>query len=62
MKETCLKDKIMEWGTAHVFKCPTCSDMERRGYKDEGKYWDDFFAHKLKPIKYKLVKGWKVKK
>lgn len=25
-----------------------------RGYRDESKYWDDFFKNKPKPIKYRI--------
>jgi hypothetical protein len=47
------KSKIGGW---HTFTCDICSDMTKRGYTSEAKYWDDLFANKLKPIKYKLVK------
>jgi len=39
----------------HTLKCDVCNDMARRGYVKEAKYWDDAFADKLKPIKYKLI-------
>jgi hypothetical protein len=32
--------------------------MTRRGYRSESKYWDDVFSNKLRPIKFKLIKGW----
>ena len=53
-----LKKKIIKWGHAHIFHCSPCFEMERMGYQSENKYWDDFFARKLKPIKYVLIKGW----
>jgi len=40
----------------HTEKCEVCNEMAKRGYRDEEKYWDDFFDHKLKPVKYKLIK------
>ena len=43
-------------GGWHTFTCDICSDMAKRGYTSEEKYWDDLFADKLKSIKYKLVK------
>ena len=51
-----MKTKYIKWGNYHIFNCDICFEMERRGYISEDKYWDDFFAHKEKPIKYKLVK------
>lgn len=62
-----VKTKIIKWGNAHIFNCDICYEMVRRDYKDlsmdtEGEYWDDFFAGELKPIKFKLVKGWKARK
>ena len=47
------KSEIGGW---HTITCDTCSDMCKRGYTSEEKYWDDLFSNKLKPIKYKLVK------
>ena len=47
------KSKIGGW---HTLTCETCSDMAKRGYTSEPKYWEDLFADKLRPIKYKLVK------
>ncbi len=57
--ETLKEKKIYksEIGGWHTLNCDTCSDMCKRGYTKEEKYWDDFFADKLKPIKYKLVKA-----
>jgi hypothetical protein len=46
------KLRITFW---HATQCAICWDMERRGYISEQKYWDDYFNHKEKPIKYKLV-------
>ena len=48
--------KIIKWGCGHILQCEICFEMERRGYKSESRYWDDFFRHTLKPIKYKLIK------
>ena len=43
-------------GHWHLFRCEICYDMAQHGYRQEEDYWSDFFAEKLKPIKYKLVK------
>jgi hypothetical protein len=42
--------------TDHVWECMCCEEMEKRGYRSESKFWDDFFAHKEKPVKYELLK------
>ena len=47
------KSKFGGW---HTLTCDICSEMCKRGYSSEAKYWEDLFANKLKPIKYKLVK------
>ena len=52
-----MKTKKIYWGDWHVFRCEICYEMERRGYEDEAEYWDDFFDHKEKPVKYRLVKA-----
>jgi hypothetical protein len=52
------KKKIIEWGQGHILQCPTCFEMERRGYESEDKYWEHDFDGKLKPIKYRMIKGW----
>ena len=57
-----MKKKIIKWGSGHVLQCDICFEMKRRGYNSESKYWDDFFSHKLKSIKYKIFKGWGDKK
>lgn len=49
--------KKIYWGDWHILKCDICYRMEQRGYRYEVRYWNDFFAHKLKPIKYRLVKA-----
>ncbi len=46
--------KIIGRWQGHIARCDTCFEMERRGYYSENRYWDDFFGHKLRPIKYKL--------
>lgn len=56
-----MKIKKIYWGDWHIFVCDICFEMERRDYYSESKYWDDFFDHKLRPIKYKLVKAKKEK-
>ena len=53
-----MKKKVIKWGHGHVLQCRICFEMERRGYRSESKYWDDFFAYKEKPIKYRIFKGW----
>ena len=62
-----MKKEIIKWGDGHILQCDICFQMVRRGYSlsepdEEGKYWDDFFAHKLKPVKYRIFKGWGDKK
>jgi hypothetical protein len=57
-KDKTLEVKTVKWGSGHVFDCLCCFDMERRGYESENDYWDDFFERKLKPVAFKLVKGW----
>jgi hypothetical protein len=39
----------------HILQCDICWEMAVRGYRSEPRYWDAFFADKLKPIKYVLV-------
>ena len=53
-----MKTIILEWGNAHIFQCDICFQMTRRGYRSESKYWDDVFSNKLRPVKFKLIKGW----
>ena len=53
-----MKNIVIKWGQGHIFRCYICFEMTRRGYKSEEKWWDDFFSHKEKPVKYKLIKGW----
>ena len=55
---TKLKSKVIPREDGHTLKCGTCYEMERRGYKSEDRYWSDFFADKLKPVKFKPSKGW----
>lgn len=55
---TVLKEKVIKWGYGHILHCMCCFEMERRGYKREELFWDDFFEHKEKPIKYIIIKGW----
>ena len=47
------KSKIGGW---HSFTCDICSEMLKRGYVSEARYWHDVSADKLKPVKYKLVR------
>lgn len=61
-----MKIKKIYWGDWHIFGCDICYEMERRGYEagsmdSEDEYWEDFFAHKLKPVKFRLVKATKKK-
>jgi hypothetical protein len=53
-----MKTITIKWGEGHILHCDCCFEMECRGYRSEDKYWDDLFDDKLKPIKYKIVKGW----
>ena len=53
-----MKTKTIKWGNGHILQCDICFQMERRGYLSEAKYWYDFFAHREKPVKYKMIKGW----
>jgi hypothetical protein len=55
-----MKTITLKWGEAHITHCDICFQMTRRGYRSEDRYWDDFFSksHKLKPVKYRVVKGW----
>ena len=53
-----MKKIIIKWGNAHIFQCDICFQMTRRNYRSESKYWDDAFANKLRPVKFKLIKGW----
>ena len=52
------KEIIIKWGQGHILQCDICFEMTRRGYKSEDKYWNDLFANKLKPIKFRIIKGW----
>ena len=49
-----MKTKILK-NNGHVLQCDICYEMERRGYKDEGDYFEDLFRGKLKKIKHKIV-------
>jgi len=52
------KTITLEWGDAHITHCDICFQMTRRGYRSEERYFDDFFAKKERPVKYKIVRGW----
>lgn len=45
----------------HTVVCFTCFDMLRRGYRQEYRYWNDYFNHEEKPIKYDLIYKLKMK-
>ncbi len=48
-----MKKKIKADGRTK--QCKICYEMARRGYRSENKYWEDFFKHKEKKIKYILI-------
>lgn len=50
------KESKVKIVSSHTMVCDICSDMAKRGYISEAKYWEDLFEEKLKPIKYKLTK------
>jgi len=50
------KERKVKIVSPHAMDCDICSNMAKRGYISESKYWADMFAEKLKPIKYKLVR------
>jgi len=52
------KEIIIKWGEGHLLQCDICFEMTRRNYRSEDKYWSDFFANSLRPIKFKMIKGW----
>lgn len=53
-----MKIITLKFGQAHVTHCDICFQMLRRGYKSEIKWFNDFFAKKERPVKYKIIKGW----